>query len=140
MSNRLRFGDGSGVTVEMSDELEELARRAANDVHPELIDELGGHAERIHRQTKARWPVGREREGRPFHSKDRWTWNLVVNSTNDSIQAVVGNDADWVRFVTPRWLHGGSGVREMVTTPMRKAHRQIVHDLGDLIGRSLGGD
>lgn len=138
MTNKLRFGDGS-VTIEMSDTLDVIARRAIEDVHPGLIDAISTETEKVYRQAKARWPVGRDRQDRTYHSKDRWRWEMVVSSDYSTIRGRIVNDADWVYMVKPRFLWGQSGVNELVRKPMRQAHKRLVNSLGDLVASRLGG-
>ena len=102
-----------------------LARRALERVAPGLVEELEAEVEPLHREVKARWPRGRERRGRSFHSKDRWRYELVISPDQDTIRARIVNDAPWVFVVRPRWLYGKTGVNEMVRRPMRRIRTRL---------------
>jgi hypothetical protein len=126
----LRFGNG-GITVEMDDALDRIARAALERVHPGLVDTIGRETEQIHRLAVSRWPVGRDRpDRRGVHSKDRWRWDLIVSPDFDVVRGRISNDAEWAYMVKPRFLWGKTGYSELVRRPMVAARDRLVDTLG----------
>lgn len=136
---RLRFGAGS-VSVEMDDTLERIYRRALEDVHPGLLDAIQGEVEPIYRDVLKRWPIGKERPDRPYHSISRFRQAVTITPDHSTVRGTITNDAPWARFVAPVNLWGRNGFVELLRKPMRKAHRRIATKVAKQAAERLAGD
>ena len=132
--SRTRYTYGSASLDVDTGGLEELLRRAVEDVAPAVAERMGQTARELHDDAKSKWPVGPEkvkRKGR--HSRDELGWEVVVDVRTGTIRARVFCTAEWARYIKPKGLRGKTAFIEYLRKPLAKARDPLVNDVRRII-------
>ena len=73
--------------------MQELLRNIA----PETYSALQGSTRNIAQKSRAKWPIGRKRENRSFHSIEKFS--VSVSLQGEAVVAKVSNDAFWAGLI-----------------------------------------
>lgn len=90
---------GSGIatlTIDDTDlqrEMDTLLR----DIAPETMGALQGATRKIAQKSRGKWPIGRKRENRSFHSIEKFS--VSVSLQGEQIVATVKNEAFWAGLI-----------------------------------------
>ena len=122
-----------GVTVDWGDDLEQIARRALENVVPGCITVLEREVDSVLRDARAAWPVltGTSRDG---------LRSAITIRPDGTIRGSVLNSVDYAVYVKARRLGGsGSAVVQLLRRPITEAAQRVATDLGPAITRALEG-
>ena len=152
---RLFFGSGS-IAIEMDPTLGRITARVLERLAPGLTRFMRKQAREQFRQTKDRWPIGKEgragKEGRKFrdriaaghpaHSIEAIETQLVIDSQKDIIRVRLFNDAPWARFIksNQHGLYGRSVFVELMRKPMRERSEALLLWMRENVPDILAGD
>jgi len=129
------YGSGS-ATVEVEDRTPELVRAVVDRVAPGALDLIRVEVRRIHASAHSRWPVGRERKDRTYHSREALGWEVRIDNL-ETLRGRVFNTAPWSRYIKPKGLKGKSAFVELLRKPLRERADHIVMQLGSLVRDEL---
>ena len=95
MATNLRAG--TGISIEMGDEIEFLTDHLLEQIAPDTRDAMYDTNKAVISKVKRVWPIGRKRKGRKFHSIDRFASNVTIQG--QEVVGVIVNTAFWARMI-----------------------------------------
>jgi hypothetical protein len=101
-----------------------------------MIDSIERESKGIFEQARGRWPVGKTKKYRPFHSIERLDHDLIVSSDFEKVRGRVTNDAPWAPYIRPNNLYGASAFVELLQKPAREAKNRLA---GELVKQAKAG-
>jgi hypothetical protein len=121
------------ATVQISDALERLVRRAAEQAQPGVLRMVEDERDFVLQGARRGWP---EKTGRSKAALEAET-RLEPGATG--VRASIRNDVDYVRFIKARNLKGANPWTVTVARPMRRALTRLSKELAPAFRRKLGG-
>lgn len=115
-----RFRDG-GVTIELGDELEALARRAADEMLGGLLAKLEAEVGKVLEHARKEWPVvsGDSRDG----------LTMVTEFSDNGVKVVIENAVPYAKYVRPKkWFESETAWNRLVKKPMAKVGKTIAKE------------
>ena len=126
-----RFKDGS-ITIDMSDTLADMARRAVQRTQPGVLEAMEREVEAARRDVVRDWPVKTGRSSRAFKVE-------TLFSPNDVTVRLI-NTIDYAPFVRPKEFFGvATGFVRIVRPRMRAAADTLIEELGPLLTQTITG-
>lgn len=122
------------VTVTVSDTFERIARAAAQDVAPGVLDTMERELGAVLDDARASWPVrtGVSREGLALET--------ALDRDLTQVSVKIRNDVPYAVYVRPAALYGATTAWErFVRKPARKAVQGLIKILGPRITGALRG-
>jgi hypothetical protein len=108
----LRYGTG-GLRVTMSDELDQLYRRAIERVAPGVLRRIEDATADVFNAARAEWPV---KTGR---SRDALEHHVTVSPDQTSVRGSITNPVKYARYIRAKKLDGKSAFVELLRKPLR---------------------
>lgn len=119
-------------TVEVSDTLEQILRRAIQVARPGVLERMEEETRNALDKIVGEWPIktGRSRAG----------FKIETTFGPDSVTTRIVNQVDYALFIRPKEFYGvATGYNRIVKPTMRKAATKLVKELGPRISANLQG-
>ena len=97
---------GSGIaTIEIDDtELQNTMEQLLRDIIPDTYGALQTATTTIAQKSRGKWPIGRKRANRSFHSIEKFS--VAVSLQGEAVVAKVSNEAFWAGLIRRKGLGG----------------------------------
>ena len=100
MGNWGKLRAGQEIGLSLGDDLDFIIEDMLNAVAPKTTAALRQNNRAIIAKVKRRWPIGRDRPNRSFHSIQKFTSTVIPEG--EDLAAVIINTAPWARMIRRR--------------------------------------
>lgn len=136
--SRLQIKEGK-VTVTLDDDVERMVRDLVDRLAPGVRELVGDAARELHDQARDNWPVGPDRKDRPYHSRDRIQWTVLVDTKKSEIRGAVWCDAEWAKYIKPKGKGGKTAFVLYFRGPAGKLRVRLRKQMTDQVRAILAG-
>lgn len=123
---RLTYGTGR-ASVTLDHDLQRAMESILRETHGSVVHALEESADQVYQDALASWPV------KTGKSKAALEQSLRVSS--DRVEAHISNPVEYVYYIRGKAQGGKSTWTKLVRTPMRKAGKRLVKELGPEIAK-----